>query len=88
MSFVFFAVHGIDRVSAVILTAKHAKIAKSFSGLFFRVRVVRGSCFSSRVFVVILTAKDFFVFFSLFVPFACFAVQDFQTACPLEFLRP
>ena len=42
------------RVSAVILTAKHAKIAKSFSGLFFRVRVVRGSCFLS---IAILTAK-------------------------------
>ena len=37
------------------------------------VRVVRGSCFLSRLFVVIFTAKDFIVCFSVF---ALFAVHD------------
>ena len=47
--------------------------------------VVRGSCFLSRLFVVIFTAKDFMACFSLFVPFASFAVQDSKTECPLYF---
>ena len=40
------------------------------------VRVVRGSCFLSRLFVVIFTAKDFMVCFPLFVLFVLFAVHD------------
>ena len=53
------------------------------------VRVVRGSCFSNGVSVVILTvkyaktAKVCEVCFSLFVPFALFAVHAFQPECPL-----
>ena len=49
------------------------------------VRVVRGSCFSSRVFVVIFTAKDFIVCFSVFVSFALFAVHVFYLDCSLSF---
>ena len=49
------------------------------------VRVVRGSCFLSRLFVVIFTAKDFMACFSLFVPFASFAVQASKTECLLSF---
>ena len=72
----------------MILTAKGVKPAKVCIGLLLlvrTVRVLRGSRNLKGVFIAILTAKDFFVFFSLFVPFACFAVQDFQPACPLQF---
>ena len=53
------------------------------------VRVVRGSCFSTGVSAVILTAKYAktakfcVVCFSLFVPFPLFAVHDFQPEYPL-----
>ena len=54
------------------------------------VRVVRGSCFSSRVFVVILTAKHAKIAkacmacFSSFVPFALFAVHGIQVVSAID----
>ena len=54
------------------------------------VRVVRGSCFSSRVFVVILTAKcakiakACMACFSLFVPFPSFAVHGIQVVSAID----
>ena len=62
---------------------------ESFYGLFFLVRtlrVVRGSGNSKGVSVVILTAKNAkvcMVYFSLFAPFALFAVHVSKTVCPL-----
>ena len=47
------------------------------------VRVVRGSRKSEGVAVGILTAKAFLALLSSFAPFALFAVQEFQTECPL-----
>ena len=62
---------------------------ESIYGLFFLVRtlrVVRGSGNSKGVSVVILTAKNAkvcMVYFSLFAPFALFAVHVSKTVCPL-----
>ena len=76
----------------MILTAKHAKIAKSFYDLFLCVRVyrvLRGSENLNGVFAIILTAKyaktakACMACFSSFVPFALFAVHGIQRECPL-----
>ena len=61
---------------------------KGEEALVRAVRVVRGSCFLSRLFVVILTAKAFIVCFLSFVPFALFAVHGIQKECPLYFGSP
>ena len=61
------------------------KAVKEEEALVRVVCVVRGSSFLSRLFVVIFTAKDFIVYFSVFASFALFAVQDSKPACPLQF---
>ena len=67
------------------------EIREKLYGLFLLVRtlrVVRGSCFSTGVSVVIFTAKhakSFYACFSLFIPFPLFAVHGSKTECPLFF---
>ena len=66
------------------------RAVKEEEALVRTLRVVRGSCFSSRVFVVILTAKcakiakACMACFSSFVPFALFAVHGIQVVSAID----